>query len=395
MGADAAAYPYLGLSAGFSYGEGVVVGDPRNARSMAVSAMSACFPDYDFAAHLGPDYDVLTSEEQDWLDREIAAHSSPASAAAAAGTASSVPRNSAELEAQLNALNAARLSTMSSKTPGVGAKGGTPFWTAAALPMVREANANAAKKLYQQQQQQAQSGSVQQQQQNSGKICVYFLQGNCRYGDACLHSHEIEGSSCSLCGEAVAPAERRTHALHCAEFNAIAREKAASVTAECTICLENIVRKGQRFGLLSHCAHAFCLPCVREWRDGAFGAGALSKSVVRACPACRVTSHFVIPCDRLVADPERKAKIAEMYRAALGRVPCKYFNPKTKADCPFGSSCFYSHLDASGNSLKETVPRLKLDAEGQVTVLTAPKMSDFIDFDSLKKIKTKAGKKRG
>jgi E3 ubiquitin-protein ligase makorin len=225
---------------------------------------------------------------------------------------------------------------------------------------------------------------------STGKLCSFYQEGNCRFGNRCVHLHEL-GTSCALCGENVPASERLSHTESCSEHLAARKEEVASRAAECSMCLEHIRAKGQKFGLLSHCAHAFCLPCAREWRERAFGADSLSKEIARACPACRIVSYYVIPSDRLVTDPERKERLAAVYRARLATLPCRYFNPRTKADCPFGSSCFYAHQDAQGNDIKETQPRLKQDSDGNMSVLTAPTMSEFIDFSALKAVKSKKG----
>jgi hypothetical protein len=126
------------------------------------------------------------------------------------------------------------------------------------------------------------------------------------------------------------------------------------------------------FGLLENCAHSFCLSCIREWRASA---DAVRTEAVRACPICRVESHFVVPwhvllhapfptifccsrchsrlvafrvllfccSDRFVSEPARKAAIVEEFRTATARIPCKHFNAG-RGECPFGTSCFYAHV---------------------------------------------------
>jgi hypothetical protein len=54
------------------------------------------------------------------------------------------------------------------------------------------------------------------------------------------------------------------------------------------------------FGLLENCAHSFCLSCIREWRASA---DAVRTEAVRACPICRVESHFVVPWHVLLHAP--------------------------------------------------------------------------------------------
>ncbi len=120
------------------------------------------------------------------------------------------------------------------------------------------------------------------------------------------------------------------------------QERAISAELQCGICMEHIVTSAaSRFGLLETCNHAFCLKCIREWRGSADTIQ--NRETVRACPICRAESYFVTPCDRLILDPERKAKVIAKYKEQMGRKPCAYFQ-KNK-NCPFGSSCFYAHLN--------------------------------------------------
>lgn len=81
--------------------------------------------------------------------------------------------------------------------------------------------------------------------------------------------------------------------------------------AECGICLEVIMERGKRFGLMSRffyiiessasyfislaeCDHSFCLTCIRAWRSKSKDATNAS-AMVKSCPTCRKESLFVIP----------------------------------------------------------------------------------------------------
>jgi len=83
---------------------------------------------------------------------------------------------------------------------------------------------------------------------------------------------------------------------------------AASALVDCAICLECVMSKERigerRFGLLSGCSHAFCLACIRGWRDGGTSrdaaehtAGAMQQA--RRCPICREVSFFIAPAGGL------------------------------------------------------------------------------------------------
>lgn len=102
----------------------------------------------------------------------------------------------------------------------------------------------------------------------------------------------------------------------------------------CAICLEPVLQRGCSFGLLDGCAHVFCLPCIRKWRE----THAKHPEVARSCPTCRTPSHFVIPSSFLVSD-ERKPDLIRAYQQRLRTIPCRRF-AYGEGRCPFGSSCF-------------------------------------------------------
>lgn len=91
---------------------------------------------------------------------------------------------------------------------------------------------------------------------------------------------------------------------------AMGEEIRLSADLECGICYENILGKGERFGLLSGCNHSFCLTCLRNWR----GSADQPKQTVRQCPMCRVETNFIIPSSRMVTKPERKKVLIDVYR---------------------------------------------------------------------------------
>ncbi|RLN26694.1 hypothetical protein BBJ28_00012030 [Nothophytophthora sp. Chile5] len=128
------------------------------------------------------------------------------------------------------------------------------------------------------------------------KICTFFLQGLCRYGDTCFYSHSLR--------ERVESED---------EMLAMGEEIRLSQDLECGICYDNIIAKGERFGLLSGCNHPFCLTCLRNWRGNADQ----PKQTVRQCPLCRVETNFIIPSSRMVTKPERKQVLIDEYRVRL------------------------------------------------------------------------------
>ncbi|KAL4151534.1 hypothetical protein PRNP1_008476 [Phytophthora ramorum] len=185
------------------------------------------------------------------------------------------------------------------------------------------------------------------------KICTFFLQGLCRYGDTCFYAHSLP--------ERVESEE---------EMLAMGEEIRLSQDLECGICYENIIGKGERFGLLSGCSHSFCLTCLRNWR----GADQ-PKQTVRQCPVCRVETKFIIPSSRMVTKPERKKFLIDVYRKNLSAIPCRHFD-EGRGTCPFGTSCFYAHRYPDGTLASRQV-RTAVDADGQYDVLRQVRLEHY------------------
>lgn len=143
---------------------------------------------------------------------------------------------------------------------------------------------------------------------------------------------------------------------------------------ECGICFENVIQKGQRFGILETCDHAFCLSCIRSWRRER---EQQDRQNLRMCPVCRKESFFVVPSDRILFDPDEKKQIIDDYKNEMGRIPCKLFD-YGRGTCPFGSSCFYAHLNPDGTRHVPAPLRWMAGAEGH-EVKGEVRLSDFFD----------------
>jgi E3 ubiquitin-protein ligase makorin len=78
------------------------------------------------------------------------------------------------------------------------------------------------------------------------------------------------------------------------------------------------------------------------------------------------------------ATPERKAALAQGYLRRLRTLPCKHFDFGA-GTCPFGSSCFYAHVDKQGRSIA-TAPRRVLveGGGGRGHALPTYRLSDFL-----------------
>lgn len=207
----------------------------------------------------------------------------------------------------------------------------------------------------------------------------HYNTGVCSAGEACPAAH---GDYCDACGHcALHPTDAAARDAHVAECRARADRLDAlrrSAHVECGICMEQVVEKpppaDRRFGLLA-CDHAFCLSCIRQWRQQ-YAGGADVDAALRTCPLCRVPTHFITPSMVWPGTPEDKEAIVAGYRAKLGEIDCKHFAFGEGA-CPFGSSCMYRHAYRDGRR-EEAAPRRVAADEGEVHVVQPVRLSDFI-----------------
>lgn len=217
--------------------------------------------------------------------------------------------------------------------------------------------------------------------------CPFYARGDCRYGEYCQLQHETlveEPSSLKPSGGASSSGVREeavssamaslpsTPALYCQD---VAGEPTCPSTAKdefeeeeeeevitCGICLEDDPQR-RRYGLLSCCNHAFCFDCLMEWRKE----GTAEASDRRSCPTCRKHSDYVIPSTHFPRSEAAKQAIVQTYKQKKARIPCRRFEMTKKlGSCPFGSDCFYAHIDADGRNLKaQDQSREEITAERQ------------------------------
>lgn len=192
-------------------------------------------------------------------------------------------------------------------------------------------------------------------------LCKHFLAGRCSFGNACWMSHDVAKSSAS----------------QNADFNGckVRPSEPAFDTddPECGICFESIRRKGERFGILVNCDHAFCLSCIRSWR---LQKEQQERKNLRLCPVCRKESFFVIPSDDVILDPEEKRRAMDIYKAETARIPCKMFD-YGRGKCNFGTSCWYAHLNPDGTRYVPPPLHWRNGADGS-EVQPEVKLSDFL-----------------
>jgi hypothetical protein len=221
--------------------------------------------------------------------------------------------------------------------------------------------------------------------------CPHYGRGICRYGTICRLAHcqdtyDSRSQQCSYHPESLLGST--DHGLMSRSGTDIVDVKKAAATATattaiteednstgeeiiCGICLEplgqtknnegSIKHNRKKFGLLSSCDHIFCVQCLRTWRQQKKEALNEERDIrptddesgsvtVRACPACRQPSDFIVPSDRFCVGQE-KEQVVSAYKARLSCTPCKRFNGKL-GSCPFGKDCFYAHWDGKENMKK-------------------------------------------
>ena len=192
------------------------------------------------------------------------------------------------------------------------------------------------------------------QHTSSGPPCTFFLRGNCRKGATCRFSHTTSA---------------RNPAPHSAPL--LPRPPPASESLSCSICLDD--SSSDKFGILQNCFHVFHYSCLKNWRSE----GSASVSTVRSCPVCRAPSHFIIPYATPVTDETKKRNLIAAYKLNCSKKDCNAF--KEKGECPFGSSCFFRHVDFLGNVVVPPKPRIKLTDEGVVEGISQIKISSFLE----------------
>ncbi|XP_078053964.1 putative E3 ubiquitin-protein ligase makorin-1 [Mustelus asterias] len=109
----------------------------------------------------------------------------------------------------------------------------------------------------------------------------------------------------------------------------------------CGICMEKVYEKtparDRCFAILPECNHAFCVTCIKKWRESK----GFTNNIIKACPECRVVASYFIPYKYWVVD-EQKRKLVEKFKAEKKKIHCKFFL-RSNGRCPFKSECIYLH----------------------------------------------------
>jgi len=242
---------------------------------------------------------------------------------------------------------------------------------------------------------QDESWEEEEQQPTSGRnanelLCPFAARGSCQRGPSCPYLH---GNVCPGCGkQCLHPTDFQAQEKHFLECGASKKRRnfkaqqalvqnELSRGVECGICLEEVTSEARpptdrRFGLLEGCNHAFCLDCIRNWRSG----GSANTEVVRSCPICRAVSYFVVPSTVWVEEADKKTHLIETYKQGMGQKPCKHFN-FGEGECPFGSSCFYSHRYRDG--MESEVQNLRhVAGEDSTKIVDSIRLWDFLEANN-------------
>ncbi|KAE9590468.1 hypothetical protein Lal_00023419 [Lupinus albus] len=184
-----------------------------------------------------------------------------------------------------------------------------------------------------------------------------FSAATCPLGDKCSRVH---GNKCLYCKKhCLHPTDRKkkeNHLRTCEKKEKYLEALKNSQEIECNVCLDRVLSKPKpaecKFGVLPECNHAYCLSCIRNWRNSAptsgFDMSNNNANTVRTCPVCRKLSYFVIPSDIWYSTNEEKLEIIDNYKANCRLIDCKHFN-FGNGSCPFGSICFYKHTVKPGS----------------------------------------------
>eukprot|EP00803_Ostreobium_quekettii_P002361 evm.model.scf_3161.1 EVM.evm.TU.scf_3161.1 scf_3161:9188-14467(+) len=219
-------------------------------------------------------------------------------------------------------------------------------------------------------------------------FCWQYLNGGfCVNGDSCTMLHGEYCETCTkYCLHPEDEQERQMHKDACKQRHSRLDACVQSAEMECGICLEKVLKNPnpalRKFGLMN-CEHCFCLSCIRNWRSNSDGEFDLSAAL-RTCPICRTTTYFITPSAVWPTNREDKERIVESYKQKLASIDCKYFNFGA-GECPFGTSCFYRHVDKDG-VFQDVKPRFIANAEGEVKSVRPMHFGDLLNTASARRI---------
>jgi E3 ubiquitin-protein ligase makorin len=80
----------------------------------------------------------------------------------------------------------------------------------------------------------------------------------------------------------------------------------------------------------------------------------------------------------MITDPARKEKVVEKYKCKMGQIACRWFD-YGRGTCPFGTSCFYAHLNEDGTPFVAPKLRYLETGYGEVQIMKTVQLSDFLE----------------
>ncbi|XP_072497960.1 probable E3 ubiquitin-protein ligase makorin-1 isoform X2 [Notamacropus eugenii] len=110
----------------------------------------------------------------------------------------------------------------------------------------------------------------------------------------------------------------------------------------CGICMEKVWDKhpaDRFFAILPSCSHAYCVSCLRTWRQSR---GNCPQNIIKACPECRVRSNYFVPYKFWVSKGPEKEQLIRNFTDRTSQIHCKFFM-QGRGHCPFQSDCIYLH----------------------------------------------------
>ena len=103
------------------------------------------------------------------------------------------------------------------------------------------------------------------------------------------------------------------------------------------------------------------------------------ETALRTCPICRTPTHYITPSPVWPSSAEEKFAVIDGYRGKLKAIDCKHFAFGEGA-CPFGSSCFYRHLNRDGSAEEAPSLRWAGTADGGVRAIQPVRLSHFLEI---------------
>lgn len=169
------------------------------------------------------------------------------------------------------------------------------------------------------------------------QLCMFFIEGTCKYIDSCKFVH---GLVCNLCKKScLFPDDLQQNEKH-TKMCRLKIEIEESKDLTCALCKAKVVEAGRKFGLLPDCMDVICVPCLKEYRTST------SKA---ECPVCHTPSHFLIPSHSFPQSMERKRELTEAFKLKMSKIACKYFDYGNGV-CKYGEHCHFHHNTEPGNS---------------------------------------------